>query len=236
MGMKFYKQLGLDYYYRIRTLPPSLKAAIVGETKNQAITAFNIDPKQGVNFFVDGCLKNKSETDRCLEVAKFLRENHVVLDKTKIGEYLGMGDNKHPFHREVLAAYVNLFSFKNMAVDIGLREFLSYFRIPGEAQKIDRIMASFAKRFFVDNPEFFQHEDAVYVLSFSMMMLATDLHNPNVKKKMTKEDWMKNNTGINKGQDFEKQFLLDIYDRIMAEPLKLKEDEDSALEVNEEAI
>ena len=44
-------------------------------------------------------------------------------------------------------------------------------------------------------------------------MLATDLHNPNVKTKMTKMDWIKINRGGNCGQDFDKQFLEDIYDR-----------------------
>jgi hypothetical protein len=36
--------------------------------------------------------------------------------------------------------YVELFSFANMTFDEALRKFLAGFRIPGEAQKIDRIM------------------------------------------------------------------------------------------------
>jgi len=50
-------------------------------------------------------------------------------------------------------------------------------------------------------------------------MLATDLHNPNVKTKMTKEQWLKNNTGCNKGTDFDVMWMKRIYDRIAKAPL-----------------
>lgn len=65
-------------------------------------------------------------------------------------------------------------------------------------------------------------------------MLTTDLHNPNVRSKMSKADWLKNNSGNNKGQDFDKDFLLGIYDRIAAEEFKLgvdvEEEEEQPIE------
>lgn len=42
---------------------------------------------------------------------------------------------------------------------------------------------------------------------------------------MNKNEWLKNNKGNNCGQDFDRQFLLDIYDRIAAERIKLKDEE-----------
>jgi brefeldin A-inhibited guanine nucleotide-exchange protein len=45
-------------------------------------------------------------------------------------------------------------------------------------------------------------------------MLHTDAHNPRIKKKMTKEEWYRNNRGIDEGNDLPQEFLSDLYDRI----------------------
>jgi len=44
----------------------------------------------------------------------------------------------------VLKAYVGLFDFKGQTFDGSFRAFLEEFRLPGEAQCIDRIMERFA--------------------------------------------------------------------------------------------
>ena len=68
------------------------------------------------------------------------------------------------------------------------RVFLDGFRLPGEAQKIDRLMEKFAERYVRCNPEsVFSKADVAYVLAYSVVMLNTDAHNPQVKTKMTKQ-------------------------------------------------
>lgn len=67
------------------------------------------------------------------------------------------------------------------------RTFLSGFRLPGEAQKIDRLMEKFAERFVSCNSEAFKSADVAYVLAYSVIMLNTDAHNPQVKNKMSKQ-------------------------------------------------
>lgn len=67
------------------------------------------------------------------------------------------------------------------------RQFLDGFRLPGEAQKIDRLMEKFAERFVHCNPDTFKSADVAYVLAYSVIMLNTDAHNPGVKNKMSKE-------------------------------------------------
>jgi len=42
-------------------------------------------------------------------------------------------------------------------------------------------MENFAKRFFECGPEEIRSSDAAYVLAFSVVMLNTDQHNPQVK-------------------------------------------------------
>ena len=67
------------------------------------------------------------------------------------------------------------------------RKFLSGFRLPGEAQKIDRLMEKFAERFVSCNADAFKSADVAYVLAYSVIMLNTDAHNPMVKVKMSKQ-------------------------------------------------
>lgn len=74
------------------------------------------------------------------------------------------------------------------------------FRLPGEAQKIDRIMECFAQRYHENNPGMFPDSDTAYLLAFSLIMLNTDAHNPAIKHKMTKKAFVANNTGI-RGKD-----------------------------------
>jgi hypothetical protein len=58
---------------------------------------------------------------------------------------------------------------------------LQGFRLPGEAQKIDRLMEKFAERFVSCNPGSFKSADVAYVLAYSVIMLNTDAHNPQVR-------------------------------------------------------
>jgi Sec7-like guanine-nucleotide exchange factor len=74
-----------------------------------------------------------------------------------------------------------------MEIDTALRKFLSLFRLPGEAQKIDRMMESFAAKYVQDNPKKFENADCAYVLAFSLVMLHTDAHARSIRpeNKMT---------------------------------------------------
>lgn len=52
------------------------------------------------------------------------------------------------------------------------------------------------------------------MLSFAVIMLHTDLHNPGVKRKMTLEDFVKMNRDVNDGGEFPFEFLREIYEDI----------------------
>ena len=49
-------------------------------------------------------------------------------------------------------AFVDFLDFKNTGFVDALRMFLQTFRLPGEAQKIDRFMLKFAERYIDGNP------------------------------------------------------------------------------------
>jgi brefeldin A-inhibited guanine nucleotide-exchange protein len=95
---------------------------------------------------------------------------------------------------------------------------LAGFRLPGEAQKIDRIMEKFAERYYLQNREVFASADMAFILAFSTIMLQTNLHNPAIKedKRMTKEQFLKQNKGISADGELPEDLLCEIYDRIAA--------------------
>lgn len=73
----------------------------------------------------------------------------------------------------MLHEYVDMMDLGNLAFDAAIRHFLTGFRLPGEAQKIDRIMEKFAERFCLQNPAVFPSADTAFILSFSTIMLNT---------------------------------------------------------------
>ena len=71
------------------------------------------------------------------------------LDKVKLGIYLSKGpDADYPFQAAVRGHFVSLFDFSDMKFAAALRKFLSKFRLPGEAQCIDRLMEAFSKEYY----------------------------------------------------------------------------------------
>src|SRR6056297_1688355 len=108
-----------------------------------------------------------------------------------------------------------------------VKVFINDIRMPGEAQMLDRILNAFAKRFFetTRNENQYATEDTVYILSFSIMLLNTDLHNRNLprKEKMRLEDFIRNNRGINAGRDLPPELLSTLYYSIKRKELRMKE-------------
>ena len=60
-------------------------------------------------------------------------------------------------------AYIDLFDFSEMPFVAALRLLLSRFRLPGEAQKIDRIMEKFAGRYCETNARCVCHYVTIHV-------------------------------------------------------------------------
>ncbi|EDO38004.1 predicted protein [Nematostella vectensis] len=192
---------------------PKMKQKQIGKKK------FSMDPQKGIDYLVmHGLLNNTPE-----DLADFLLKEEG-LNKTQIGNYLG--ENKE-FNLDVFAKFVDLHKFKDMILVQALRQFLWSFRLPGEAQKIDRMMEAFAQKYCADNPGLFTSTDTCYVLSFAIILLNTSLHNPNVKDKPTVEKFIQMNRGINCGEDLDRDFLVALYDSIKSEEFKIPEDDGS---------
>ncbi|KAI0188650.1 Sec7 domain-containing protein [Xylaria flabelliformis] len=188
---------------------------------SNGIRQFNFKPKRGIKFLIQsGFIPSESPQD----IAKFLLSDDR-LDKAQIGEYLGEGDAKHI---EIMHAFVDTMEFTRRRFVDALRQFLQSFRLPGEAQKIDRFMLKFADRYVAGNPNAFANAETAYVLAYSVILLNTDLHSSKIAKRMTKEDFIRNNRGINDNADLPPEYLTAIYDEIAGNEIVLKSERDAA--------
>ena len=190
-------------------------------------TKWNLNPHRAIEFLRKAGLID----DTPASLAQFL---HSVdgLDKKVLGDFLG---GSKPFNKDVLREYVECFDFAGMELDEALRYFLGTFLLPGEGQVVDRIMEYFGSRYFRDNnrcsradkkdggKERFADADAVYKLSYAIIMLATDLHNPKIKNKLTFDEWVGMvNKDLAMGMDV--GYLRAVHDRIAAKKLELNGD------------
>lgn len=201
----------------------------------EGIKQFNNKPKRGIQYFIENGFIEKSESkdDDTLSVngasptaiAQFLLTTDG-LDKAVIGEYLGEGNNENI---AVMHSFVDLMDFTGRSFVDAMRTFLQSFRLPGEAQKIDRFMLKFAERFVMGNPRELASADAAYVLLYSVIMLNTDLHSPQIKKRMTLDSFVQNNAGIDDNKDLPREYLESIYQEIATNEIKLQSEQHAAL-------
>ncbi|CAJ1345350.1 unnamed protein product [Effrenium voratum] len=209
-----------------KTIPVSVASSSFKEQKQRkvelqiGINKFNMKPKRGIEYLKQNGFLNEDPAS----LATLFKNTELGLDKTAIGDYLG---EDKPFNKNTLHALADSLEFREQSLDGALRHFLSYFRLPGEAQKIDRMMEKFAEKYCNDNPERFANADCAFVLSFSLIMLQTDLHNPGIKNKMTKDEFVRNNRGINNNQDLPREYLESLYDGVSATPISLQEDQEA---------
>lgn len=188
----------------------------------EGIRQFNQKPKRGIKFFLEN---HFIASDEPKDIAEFLLETDG-LDKATIGEYLGEGDEKNI---SIMHAFVDQMDFTSNDFVDSMRLFLQSFRLPGEAQKIDRFMLKFAERYVLGNPSIFSNADAAYVLAYSVILLNTDLHSPQIKNRMTVDNFIMNNSGIDDGKDLPSELLTHIYEKIQSDEIKLQSEQHAAL-------
>ncbi|XP_064631904.1 IQ motif and SEC7 domain-containing protein 1-like isoform X3 [Lineus longissimus] len=199
-------------------LPPRISDKQRKREYRVGLNLFNKKPEKGIFFLVQRCFIEDSPP----AVAKFLI-TRKGLSKQMIGEYLG--NLQLAFNMEVLDYFVDEIDLSGLQVDVALRKFQTYFRMPGEAQKIERLMEAFAHRYCICNPDQinkFSTSDTVFLLAFAIIMLNTDLHNSSIKneKKMKPNDFIKNLRGIDDSSDIDPDLLFGIYERIKLQEFK----------------
>lgn len=182
-------------------------------------TKFNAKPKDGIAYLASqGIITNPDDP---MLIAKFVKGTTRV-DKRVLGEFISKKGND-----AILEAFISLFDFTGLRLDEALRQLLHSFRLPGESALIERIVTIFSRHYIeMAKPEGITKEDAIFVLTYAVIMLNTDQHNPNLgkEKRMQYEDFAKNLRGVNDGKDFEPDFLRAMYESIKTREIILPEE------------
>lgn len=181
------------------------------------------------------------------EYASFVRLYKNHFDPAAIGDFLGEGgrtkEEEH-FWDQTRFRFTRAISFVEMELVTALRLYFTGcgFRLPGEAQKIDRFVTAFVHVYWQDNMSTsfcpYRQQDTVHLLSYAVIMLNTDLHKASVVgdtsrrgstkvKQMTKEQFIHNLRGVDVDiltgtkYDVDPVELGKIYDNILARPIEM---------------
>lgn len=174
---------------------------------------------------IDLLVSLKIVEDDLKVIADWLYAHRYVLDAVQLGEYLSskLDEDAPEGERdmtEILMHYVRNIRFEHLNFDLALRRYLYCFHLPGEAQRIDRMMRKFAAHYYETFPDtIFNSDIAVYRMAFSVIMLNTDAHNDNVFEKMNLKQFKRNCEGINDDEDLPEEYLDDMYYRIAMEEI-----------------
>mmetsp|Transcript_4390 Transcript_4390/g.12979 ORF Transcript_4390/g.12979 Transcript_4390/m.12979 type:complete len:513 (+) Transcript_4390:1792-3330(+) len=195
--------------------------------KKNAMTRFNGNPQLGLEYLRALGLWDGAPEGLAVWLDEGLGQG---VSKRRAGEFLG---SDHAAAGPAFDAFLRLMGpalGPGVRLDTALRMLLRRFRLPGEAQCIDRIVERFARAFKEANPPgsaaaWSYSEDAAYVLSFSLVMLNTDLHSPSIqdRHRMTKEAFIANNRGVDGGSDLPRPLLEELYDSVQGEEVVMDE-------------
>ncbi|KAJ1816928.1 hypothetical protein LPJ75_001866, partial [Coemansia sp. RSA 2598] len=128
-----------------------------------------------------------------------------------LGQALAKGDDAH---REMLQAYMKRFDFHDQPIDFALRQLFQQLHLPAESQQIDRVISGFAEHYHRCNPGVFFSSEIVYAYAFAILLLHTDAHNPRVKQKMTKAQFISQAKLLDDGDEMFDEILDVLYDNV----------------------
>ena len=164
------------------------------------------------------------------EVALIIRYSNYV----NIENLFEIMAENNPFSNMILKEYSKTYNFKGYNIIKAMNLFMSTFRLMGESYNIYNFICAFASRFYEDNKEIyeknklnknvnsicFNSEEEVTSFAYSIMILNTDLHNPNVLNKMTVEEFIKNNKSSGLFKEVPEDYFKKIYQELYECELK----------------
>ncbi|MCC8417384.1 MAG: hypothetical protein LN588_02495 [Rickettsia endosymbiont of Bryobia graminum] len=201
----------------------------IDEKRVDIVRAFNQKPKNGVEMLRNMCAQKGLDDQQASEqLATLFIEEKTQLNLDYVGDYLSTDDSKktdkYKQNRDTLKYFTEQQDFKEKSFVQSMRNYLQSFKLPGEAQKIDRLVEAFGEKYCKDNPKEFsgiEDKDAAYILAFQTIMLNSDLHKDGVVNKMTLEGLKKNVRNCNANGDFPENLLENIYKDIKEKPFEL---------------
>jgi len=225
----------------------------------QGIRKFNLSPKRGIEFLI----KSNQIQDTAEDISNFLKSNSN-LDQKRIGEYLSSNYSIlykyiESFNfkdrlidvalRELISSF--LVSSESSTIDKIVEKFAEKYYSDNSNNNNQNNQTTTSSKVTTTTSTttisstttttttttVFSNAESIYLLSYTIIILSTDLHNPSIKTKLTTSEWIKMNSKINNRMDFDESFLLDIYNRVLSEPFKIINDNDiSSLDTQERLL
>ena len=179
---------------------------------DDAMIKFNSGKRGSLKMLQElGVIKGESPE----ALAEFLRTDKRV-SAGIIGELFG---NEEDFYLKVLDSYLNSMNFVGQDILQALKHFMTLFEMPGEGQKVERILENFGLKYANDNPDHYI-PDGAHMICFLLVMLHTNVYNPNVADKMTLAQFISIGKDIkNDDKTISVETLTRFYTEILAQPL-----------------
>ncbi|RHW72784.1 Sec7 domain containing protein [Trypanosoma brucei equiperdum] len=133
------------------------------------------------------------------------------------------------YHQEQLKGFLQSFDFRGKSLLSSIRETAYHMCMPGEAQKIDRVMEVFSRTWLEANRgegkdiNPFQSEQGPFILGFSLIMLNTDQHSGKMSKPMTQEDFRRMHRDSDGGGSLPEEYLRAVFEDVKAHPIIMAE-------------
>ncbi len=190
--------------------------------------------KKGVSWIKEQLYKSAdvgSEEEVDASIGHFLWDHRKELSKTELGDLFGEDTIEA---KRIYNAFVSKFNVLGLDLDLALRRLLYLFKLPGEAQKIDRVMQVFSKHYYDANcgensplplvREAIKSPKEAYTLVFALIMLNTDAHTENLPKRMSCQEFLDNiRYSTKEGIFIDNDYLSDMYYRIVNEEIKMQD-------------
>lgn len=161
-------------------------------------------------------------------VSNFISLHQDKISEEQLGAFLGEngGDlNDENFFSKVRLCYIGRNKYNEMKITDALRILFtqSGFRLPSDAQVIERIIDTFSQCYYNDNPDMFSNPRVCSSLTFAIIILNSELHDPNIPddNKKTLNEFIEQNRGINDGNDLSESLLSNIYNEVLNNPINM---------------
>ncbi|KAG8907445.1 hypothetical protein FRB99_004240 [Tulasnella sp. 403] len=125
---------------------------------------------------------------------KCWKDDESFLPREKIAEWLG---GTGVVNKLAVTHYMENFDFKRMRLDNAFRHLCAKLYLKGETQQVDRILESFAQRYWDCNPSsLFGSASVVHSVAYSLLLLNTDLHIAELTSHMSRPQFVRNTLGV----------------------------------------
>lgn len=127
--------------------------------------------------------KGKELASRCFN------DNDDFLPKEKIAEWLG-GHGR--INKVALHHYMDFYDFTGLRLDLAFRRLCAKLFLKGETQQVDRILEEFSRRYWECNGGVYGSANIVHAVSYSLLLLNTDLHVADLSTRMSRNQFVRN--------------------------------------------